>query len=148
MVQRGNLLGYSRESSLPFDEGPNLYQFNHNNPLVYLDLYGEEISFCFQDFLNAGLFGILGSQEEYAQDFKTALVHGTTLSLASMLDLAENFSPCWGLNPHSSYAERADLWYRETFPANTETIFYQAGYWIGMIGMDILACRAGTSMEI
>ncbi|WP_041419018.1 RHS repeat-associated core domain-containing protein [Simkania negevensis] len=27
-----------------FDEGPNLYQFNRNNPFVYLDLYGKEIA--------------------------------------------------------------------------------------------------------
>ncbi|WP_420421680.1 RHS repeat-associated core domain-containing protein [Simkania sp.] len=128
-----------------FDEGPNLYQFNRNNPFVYLDLYGEEVSFCFQDFLNAGLFGILGIQEEYAQDFKTALVHGATASLASMLDVANAISPAWDLKYHPSYADRADLWYRESFPANTETPLYQAGYWTGVIGMDILACRGGTT---
>jgi len=129
-----------------FDEGPNLYQFNRNNPFLYIDLYGEEVSFNFQDFLNAGLFGILGSQADYAQDIKTGLGHGVTTSAAAMLDFGNAVSPTWDLKPPSpSFSERADTWYRETFPANTESPLYQASYWAGMIGTDILACRAGTS---
>jgi len=130
-----------------FDEGPNLYQFNRNNPFLYIDLYGEEVSFSFQDFLDAGLFGILGSQADFAQDIKTGLGHGVTASAAAMLDFANSVSPTWDLRhpPPPSFSERADTWYRETFPANTESPLYQASYWTGMIGTDILACRAGTS---
>lgn len=33
-----------------FDEGPNLYQFNLNNPFRYIDLYGEEIAEFWRHF--------------------------------------------------------------------------------------------------
>lgn len=129
-----------------FDEGPNLYQFNRNNPFLYIDLYGEEAFFTLKDFLDSGVFGLFGMQTDFAQDIKTGLVHGVTASAAAMLDFGNTVSPTWDLKPPSpSFSERADTWYRETFPANTETPLYQASYWTGAIGTDILACRAGTS---
>ena len=63
-----------------------------------------------------------------------------------MLDFANTVSPTWDLkSPHFSYAERADAWYRETFPGNTGTPLYEASYWTGAIGTDILACRGGAT---